>query len=61
MTRVKTAVAGHRRRKQIRKLAKGFRGGGVSSIVPLVSQSCAPRRKPIGGVSSEKGISVLSG
>jgi large subunit ribosomal protein L20 len=27
MTRVKTAPAGHRRRKKIRKLAKGFRGG----------------------------------
>ena len=27
MTRVKTAVAGHRRRKKIRNLAKGFRGG----------------------------------
>ncbi|MEA1927501.1 MAG: 50S ribosomal protein L20 [Candidatus Auribacterota bacterium] len=27
MTRVKTAPAGHRRRKKIRKLAKGYRGG----------------------------------
>lgn len=27
MTRVKTATAGHQRRKKIRQLAKGFRGG----------------------------------
>lgn len=27
MTRVKTTGAGHRRRKKIRQLAKGFRGG----------------------------------